>query len=80
MALQRAREFSSESIGISAGKLFCRACREELFLKQSSIQTHVTSSKHTAGKEKLAKKEKRDMSGGIGRNTAYLTGQFQFEK
>ena len=59
--LQRAREFSSESIGISAGKLFCRACREELSLKKSSIQNHVTSSKHTAGKEKLAKKEKRDM-------------------
>ena len=32
--LQRAREFSSESIGISADKLFCRACREELSLSK----------------------------------------------
>ena len=59
--MQRAKEFSSEFVGISAGKLFCRACREELSLKKSSIQKHVTSLKHTAGKEKLAKKEKRDM-------------------
>ena len=58
---QRAKEFSSEYISVSAGKLFCRACREELSLKKSSTQKHVTSSKHTAGKEKLVKKEKRDM-------------------
>ena len=35
---QRAKEFSSEFIGLSAGKPFCRACREELSLKKSSIQ------------------------------------------
>ena len=29
--------------------------------EKSSIQKHVTSAKHTAGKEKLAKKEKREM-------------------
>ena len=59
--LQRAKEFSSEFVGVSTGKLFCRACREELSIKKSSIQKHVTSVKHTAGKEKLAKKEKRNM-------------------
>ena len=59
--LQRAKEFSSEFVGVSAGKRFCRACREQLSLKKSSIQKHVTSVKHTAGKDKLAKKEKRDM-------------------
>ena len=58
---QRAKEFSSESIGVSGGKLFCQACREELSLKKSSIQNHVTSSKHTAGKERLVKKQKREM-------------------
>jgi len=46
---------------VSGGKLFCRACREELSLKKSTILLHVASSKHTAGKEKLASKEKREI-------------------
>ena len=33
---------------------------EELSLKKSTIQQAVASSKHEAGKEKLAKKEKRE--------------------
>ena len=36
--------------------------REELSLKKSTIQQHVASSKHKAGKEKLAKKEKREIN------------------
>ena len=36
--------------------------REELFLKMSTIQQPVASSKHKAGKEKLAKKEKREIN------------------
>ena len=35
---------------------------EELSLKKSTIQQHVASSKHKAGKEKLAKKEKREIN------------------
>jgi len=34
---QRAKEFSSEYISVSAGKRFCRACWEDLSLKRSSI-------------------------------------------
>ena len=34
---QRAREFSSEFIGVSAATFFCRPCREELSLKKSSM-------------------------------------------
>ena len=34
--VQRAKEFSSELITISAGKLFCSVCREELPLKLSN--------------------------------------------
>ena len=35
---------------------------KELSLKKCCIQKHVTSTKHTAAKEKLAKKEKREMN------------------
>ena len=45
----------------TGGKLFCQACSEEMSLKKSPIQ-HVASSKHKAGKEKLAKKEKREIN------------------
>ena len=36
--------------------------REELSLKKSTIQQHVANSKHKAGKEKLAKKEEREIN------------------
>ena len=36
--------------------------REELSLKKSSIQQPVASSKHKTGKEKLAKKENREIN------------------
>ena len=35
--------------------------REELSLKKSSVQKHITSMKHAAGKEKVARREKREM-------------------
>ena len=35
---------------------------KELSLKKSTIQQPVASSKHKAGKEKLAKKEKREIN------------------
>ena len=38
--------------------LFCKACREELNLKRSTIQNHVRSVKHVEGKEKTAKRER----------------------
>ena len=59
--IQRAKEFASECVCVSGGKLFCQACREELSLKKSTIQQHIASSKHKAGKEKLAKNEKREI-------------------
>ena len=39
-----------------------KCSREELSLKKSTIQQHVASSKHKAGKEKLAKKKKREIN------------------
>lgn len=59
--LQRAREFSSEYIVDSGRKLFCKACREELSLKKSTIEKHVVSSKHHAGKDRIARSKKQEM-------------------
>ena len=50
---QRASEFSGEQLVVSAGKLFCRACKETLCLKRSVVLNHINSSKHKDGKQKL---------------------------
>ena len=52
---QRVKEFPKEELKVSAGKVFCNACREELSTKKSTIENHVGSSKHTAGKKKACK-------------------------
>ena len=57
---QRVKEFNNQKLTVSAGKLFCLACREELSLKKSIIKNHIASTKHTIGKEKINSKEKRE--------------------
>ena len=57
---QRIKEFPGEQLVVSSYKLFCRACREELNLKRSTIQNHVRSVKHVEGKDKMAKREARE--------------------
>ena len=59
-AAQRAKEFTGEMITVSAGKLFCSACREELSLKHSIIKGHVQSAKHAQHKKQLAEKRSRE--------------------
>lgn len=44
------------------GHLFCNACREILSVKRSTVLNHVKSSKHEASKEKLKKKESREIN------------------
>lgn len=39
--LQRVKEFAGEQLVVSSGKLFCKACREELSLKSSTVKNHV---------------------------------------
>ena len=51
------KKYPNEQLDISAGKLFCKACREELSLKSSSVANHIKSAKHQEGKKRLAKKE-----------------------
>ena len=57
--LQRANEFPGEQLVESASKLFCRACRENVAVKQSVVQNHIKSKKHEESKERLKKKESR---------------------
>ena len=54
---QRVQEFPGENFSVSAGKLFCCGCREELALKVSTIRLHVKSRKHQSGKERRLRSE-----------------------
>ena len=45
---------------MSAGKLFCEACREELSLRKSTIKNHIRSSKHSSIKDRLKERKARD--------------------
>lgn len=45
---------------MSNKKLFCKACREELSVKKSSVENHMKSSKHVKGKERMSKKEAQE--------------------
>ena len=38
---QRINEFKGERLCVSSGKLFCKACREEVNLKKSSVKNHI---------------------------------------
>ncbi len=58
--LQRVGEFPNELLTVSAGRLFCSACREELSLKTSVIRYHLKSDKHQEGKKRRTKKECRE--------------------
>ena len=53
--------YANECVTVSMGKLFCRACREELSVKSSLINNHIKSNKHIAGKKHLEKRNKKDV-------------------
>ena len=55
---QRMNEHPGECLTVSNKRLFCRACREELSLVSSVISNHLKSTKHRAGKVRVAKREK----------------------
>jgi len=57
---RRIKEYPNEQFSVSNKKLFCKACREELSLKKSSVENHIKSSKHVKGKQRLSKKEARE--------------------
>lgn len=55
------KEFPAEPLTVSHGNLFCSACREQLSLKRSILKNHVESQKHQKCKERLARKDKREL-------------------
>ena len=38
---RRVKEYPNEQLSVSNKKLFCKACREELSLKKSSVENHI---------------------------------------
>ena len=57
---QREKEKPNEALTVSGGRLFCSACREELALKKSSIESHVMSAKHQSKKKLRASTEAQE--------------------
>lgn len=56
----RVSEFPGEHLSQSAGRLFCKACREDVAVKRSVVVNHIKSKKHEESKERLARKESRE--------------------
>ena len=54
---QRLKQYPNEPFDISAGTLFCKACREELSLKSSSLSNHIKSTEHRDGKQDFTRKK-----------------------
>ena len=55
-AADRVKSYLGESFTVSNKKLFCEACREEIALKKSVIESHIASQKHKKGKERQSSK------------------------
>ena len=59
-ASERVKAYPNEELTVSNSKLFCRACRDELATKKSSLESHIRSQKHVNRKKKLALKNKEE--------------------
>lgn len=59
-ASERVKTYPNEEFTVRNSKLFCRACKEVLALKKSSIEYHIKSQKHISGKKKLALKSEEE--------------------
>ena len=59
---QRVKAFPAQPLCVSNKKLFCKACREELSLKMSSLRNHIRCAKHKEGVKRLKSKELREKS------------------
>ena len=51
-AADRIKSYSCESFTVLNKRLFCEACREEIALKKSVIESHIASPKHKKGKQR----------------------------
>lgn len=57
---KRVSEYPDEMLSVSGGKLFCKACREVLSVKKSTLDDHVKSAKHLGSKTKMHVKEAKE--------------------
>jgi len=57
--LQHIKEYPNELFIVSNSKLFCNGCREELCLKKSTLNNHISSAKHKKGVERLNEKQQK---------------------
>lgn len=57
---QHVKEYSGECFVVSANKLFCAACREEVSIKKSVITLRIRSEKHSRGKVQLQNKSQSE--------------------
>ncbi len=53
------KAYPGENFTVSNNTLFCSACREEVAVKKSVVELHITSQKHKRGKERLIKRDKQ---------------------
>ena len=60
--IDRVKQYANDHLQVSAGKLFCSACREEVSTKKSIIDKHINSTKHQKGKERITLKTKNEQS------------------
>ena len=61
-ANERVKTYPDKEFIVRNSKLFCRACKEVLALKKSSIEYHIKSQKHISGKKKFALKNKEELN------------------
>ena len=54
---KRVSEFPNEQLVVSAGRLFCRACREII---SSTVESHVKSAKHVESKKAVEQRQVRE--------------------
>ena len=57
---KRVSEYPGELLTVSAGILFCKACREVLSVKRSTVDSHVKCAKHVESKKKVQQSESRE--------------------
>ena len=58
----RVKEFPNEELTVnSVGRLFCKACRETLSVKRSTLANHIKSVKHNECKKKLKTKQGKEI-------------------
>ena len=58
----RVKQYPDEHFIVSAKKLFCTACREEISTKKSVINLHIKSTKHASGKKKFQQQNSTELT------------------